>query len=339
MTDLSTEYLGLKLKNPLVPSSSPLTGDFDSARTLEDQGAAALILPSLFEESIRDSEEAAMRFLLEQETGFGEAGSFLPVHDDDCLRTELDEYLEYIQKLKQSMQIPVIASLNGISPEGWTTHARQLQEAGADALELNVYYVATNIEESSAQVEQRYVDVLQLVKQQVDIPVTMKLGSQFSSVGHFVRSLEQAGADGVVLFNRFYQPDIALFTREVMPMLTLSSSYESLLRVNWVATLFGKVKLSMAVTGGVHSADDALKALMAGADVTHLCSILLREGPEKLGEILRNMQAWLQEQEYDSVSQLKGSVSRERAIDPSAYDRANYVEVMKSHRSATGVWR
>lgn len=339
MIDLSTEYLGLKLKNPLVPSSSPLTGNFDTARELEDSGAAALVLPSLFEESIRASEEAAMRFLMEQETGFGEADSFLPVHDDSCFRTELDEYLEYLRRLKESLQIPVIASLNGITPEGWTSHAKQLQEAGADALELNVYYVATNIEESAEQVEQRYLDVLAQVKQHVSIPITMKLGSQFSSVGHFVRKLEQGGVDGVSLFNRFYQPDIALFTREVMPMLTLSSSYESLLRVSWIATLFGKVQLSLAVTGGIHSAEDALKALMAGADVTHLCSILLREGPQTLGDILRNMQAWLQEQEYDSVSQLKGSVSRERAIDPSAYDRANYVEVMKSHRSATGVWR
>ena len=339
MTDLSTEYLGLRLKNPLVPSSSPLTGNLDSARQLEDEGAAALVLPSLFEESIRSSEEAAMRFLLEQETGFGEAGSFLPVHDDRCFRTELDEYLEKLQTFKQSLGIPVIASLNGISAEGWVTHARQLQEAGADALELNVYYVATNIEESSAQVEQRYIDLLKAVKQQVSIPVTMKLGSQFSSVGHFIRNLEAAGADGVALFNRFYQPDIALFTREVVPMLTLSSSYESLLRVHWVATLYGKVGLSLAVTGGVHSGSDALKALMAGADVTHLCSILLREGPQKLGQILRNMQNWLQEHEYESVSQLKGSVSRERAIDPSAYDRANYVEVIKSHQTATGVWR
>ncbi len=339
MIDLSTRYLGLELKNPLVPSSSPLTGDADTAKQLEDQGAAALVLPSLFEESIRASEEASMRFLMEQETGFGEADSFLPVHDDSCFRTELDEYLEYLQKLKQSMDIPLIASLNGISSEGWTTHAKQLQEAGADALELNVYYVATNIEESSSQVEQRYIDLLTEVKQHVSIPVTMKLGSRFSSVGHFVRSLEAAGADGVSLFNRFYQPDIALFTREVMPMLTLSSSYESLLRIHWVATLYGKVQLSMAVTGGIHSGEDALKALMAGADVTHLCSILLRQGPQTLGQILREMQHWLQENEYESVGQLKGSVSRERAIDPSAYDRANYVEVMQTHRSATGVWR
>ena len=339
MSDLSTEYLGLKLKNPLVPSSSPLTGDLDSARELEDAGASALILPSLFEESILDSEAAAARFLLEQDIGFSEAGSFLPVPDDSIYRSELDEYLEYIQALKGSLSIPVIASLNGISTEGWTRYGQQLQEAGADALELNVYYVAADIFESGAEVEARYLNVLRELKQHVTVPVTMKLSSQFSSVGHFVRSLQEAGAQGVSLFNRFYQPDIDLLTREVVPTISLSSSYENLLRIHWVATLFGKVDLSLAVTGGVHSAEDALKALMAGADVTHLCSVLLQQGPQALAEIEQGMREWMTEHEYQSVQQLKGSVCRDRAIDPSAYDRANYVQVMHSHRSAKGVWR
>ena len=339
MIDLSTEYLGLKLKNPLVPSSSPLTGDLDSARELEDAGASALILPSLFEESILASEAAAARFLLEQDIGFSEAGSFLPVPDDSIYRSELDEYLEYIQALKGSLSIPVIASLNGISTEGWTRYGQQLQEAGADALELNVYYVAADIFESGAEVEARYLKVLRELKQHVTVPVTMKLSSQFSSVGHFVRSLQEAGADGVSLFNRFYQPDIDLLTREVVPTISLSSSYENLLRIHWVATLFGKVDLSLAVTGGVHTAEDALKALMAGADVTHLCSVLLQQGPQALAEIEQGMREWMTEHEYQSVQQLKGSVCRDRAIDPSAYDRANYVQVMHSHRSAKGVWR
>ena len=339
MIDLSTEYLGLKLKNPLVPSSSPLTGDLDSARELEDAGASALILPSLFEESILDSEAAAARFLLEQDIGFSEAGSFLPVPDDSIYRSELDEYLEYIQALKGSLSIPVIASLNGISTEGWTRYGQQLQEAGADALELNVYYVAADIFESGAEVEARYLNVLRELKQHVTVPVTMKLSSQFSSVGHFVRSLQEAGAQGVSLFNRFYQPDIDLLTREVVPTISLSSSYENLLRIHWVATLFGKVDLSLAVTGGVHSAEDALKALMAGADVTHLCSVLLQQGPQALAEIEQGMREWMTEHEYQSVQQLKGSVCRDRAIDPSAYDRANYVQVMHNHRSAKGVWR
>lgn len=339
MIDLSTEYLGLKLKNPLVPSSSPLTGDLDSARELEDAGASALILPSLFEESILDSEAAAARFLHEQDIGFGEAGSFLPIPDDSIYQSELDEYLHYIQTLKSSLSIPVIASLNGISTEGWTRYGQQLQESGADALELNVYYVAADIFESGAEVEARYLKVLRELKQHVTVPVTMKLSSQFSSVGHFVRSLQEAGADGVSLFNRFYQPDIDLLTREVVPTISLSSSYENLLRIHWVATLFGKVDLSLAVTGGVHSAEDALKALMAGADVTHLCSVLLQQGPQALAEIEQGMREWMTEHEYQSVQQLKGSVCRDRAIDPSAYDRANYVQVMHSHRSAKGVWR
>ncbi len=339
MSDLSTEYLGLKLKNPLVPSSSPLTGDLDSARELEDAGASALILPSLFEESILASEAAAARFLLEQDIGFGEAGSFLPIPDDSIYQSELDAYLHYIQTLKSSLSIPVIASLNGISTEGWTRYGQQLQEAGADALELNVYYVAADMFESGAEVEARYLKVLRELKQHVTVPVTMKLSSQFSSVGHFVRSLQEAGADGVSLFNRFYQPDIDLLTREVVPTISLSSSYENLLRIHWVATLFGKVDLSLAVTGGVHSAEDALKALMAGADVTHLCSVLLQQGPQALAEIEQGMREWMTEHEYQSVQQLKGSVCRDRAIDPSAYDRANYVQVMHSHRSAKGVWR
>lgn len=339
MIDLSTEYLGLKLKNPLVPSSSPLTGDLDSVRELEDAGASAVILPSLFEESILASEAAAVRFLHEQDIGFGEAGSFLPMPDESMYRSELDEYLQYIQTLKSSVSIPVIASLNGISTEGWTRYGQQLQEAGADALELNVYYVAANIFESGAEVEARYINVLRELKQHVTVPITMKLSSQFSSVGHFVRSLQDAGAQGVSLFNRFYQPDIDLLTREVVPTLSLSSSYENLLRVHWVATLFGKVDLSLAVTGGIHSADDALKALMAGADVTHLCSVLLQQGPQAVAEIEQAMRDWMTEHEYESVRQLKGSVCRDHAIDPSAYDRANYVQVMHSHRSARGVWR
>ncbi|QEY58605.1 dihydroorotate dehydrogenase-like protein [Pseudomonas sp. C27(2019)] len=339
MIDLSTEYLGLKLKNPLVPSSSPLTGDLDSARELEDAGASALILPSLFEESILASEAAAVRFLHEQDIGFGEAGSFLPMPDESLYRSELDEYLHYIQTLKNSLSIPVIASLNGISTEGWTGYGKQLQEAGADALELNVYYVAADMFESGAEVEARYINVLRELKQHVTLPITMKLSSQFSSVGHFVRSLQDAGAQGVSLFNRFYQPDIDLLTREVVPTLSLSSSYESLLRVHWVATLFGKVDLSLAVTGGMHSATDVMKALMAGADVTHLCSVLLKQGPQALAEIEQSMREWMAQHEYQSVQQLKGSVCRDKAIDPSAYDRANYVQVMHSHRSARGVWR
>lgn len=337
MIDLSTDYLGLKLANPLVPSASPLSRDLDAARRLEDAGASALVMYSLFEEAIAASEEAAARFFHEQAIGFGEADSFLPV--PDAYLSELDEYLEQIALLKRSLAIPVIASLNGVSGDGWVHYGKQLQEAGADALELNVYYVAANPDESGAEVESRYVELLYQLKQHVTIPVCMKLSSQFSSVGHFVKTLEAAGANGVALFNRFYQPDIDLETRAVVPTLTLSSPYESLLRIHWVAALYGHVNLSLAVTGGIHSETDALKALMAGADVTHLCSVLLKEGPEFLGSIRDDMVRWMEMNEYSSVQQLKGSVSRRHAIDPSAYDRANYVKVMDSHRTPGGVWR
>ncbi|MFA5685493.1 MAG: dihydroorotate dehydrogenase-like protein [Lysobacteraceae bacterium] len=339
MIDLSTDYLGLRLANPLVPSASPLSRDLDTARRLEDAGAAALVMYSLFEETIAASEEAAARFFHEQAIGFGEADSFRPVPVADEYLSELDDYLEQVATLKRSLSIPVIASLNGISADGWVHYGRQLQEAGADALELNVYYVAADPFESGAEVESRYVELLYQLKAAVAIPITMKLSSQFSSVGHFVRSLEAAGAQGVSLFNRFYQPDIDLETREVTPTLTLSSPYEALLRVHWVAALYGKVDLSLAVTGGIHTAEDALKALMAGADVTHLCSVLLKEGPETLGRIRTDMLRWLEEHEYASVQQLKGCVSRQHAIDPTAYDRANYVKVMDRHRSPDGVWR
>ncbi|MBI5463033.1 MAG: dihydroorotate dehydrogenase-like protein [Gammaproteobacteria bacterium] len=339
MIDLSTEYLGLTLANPLVPSASPLSRDLDTARRLEDAGASALVMFSLFVETILASEEAAARFFHEQAIGFGEADSFLPVPAPEAYLSELDEYLEQVATLKRMLHIPVIASLNGITPGGWVHYGRQLQQAGADALELNIYYVASNVHESSAEVEARYVELLYELKQHVTIPITMKLSSQFSSPGHFVRSLEAAGARGVALFNRFYQPDIDLETREVVPTLTLSSPYESLLRIHWVAALYGQVGLSLAVTGGIHSEADVLKALMAGADVTHLCSVLLKEGPEFLGSIRDDLIHWMDKHEYSSVKQLKGSVSRRHAIDPGAYDRANYMKVMDSHRTPDGVWR
>ena len=339
MTDLSTEYLGLQLANPLVPSASPLSRDLDTARRLEDAGAAALVMHSLFEEAILASEEAAARFFHEQAIGFGEADSFLPVPAPDAYLSELDEYLEQVAALKRALAIPVIASLNGITPGGWVHYGQKLQEAGADALELNVYYVASNVHEAGAEVEARYVELLYELRQYVTLPITMKLSSQFSSPGHFVRSLEAAGARGVALFNRFYQPDIDLETRAVVPTLTLSTPYESLLRVHWVAALYGQVGLSLAVTGGIHSETDVLKALLAGADVTHLCSVLLKEGPEFLGSIRDDLVRWMEQHEYDSVKQLKGSVSRRHAIDPGAYDRSNYVKVMDSHRTPEGVWR
>jgi dihydroorotate dehydrogenase (fumarate) len=337
MVDLATEYLGLKLSNPLVPSSSPLTGDAATARRLEDAGAAAIVMPSLFEEEVHQSEESVARFLHEQAIGFGEADSFLPV-PEEC-STPLDEYLELLATLKASLDIPVIASLNGVSNDGWIRYGKRLEEAGADALELNVYYVAANVDESAAEVESRYVQMLYELRQHISLPVCMKLSSQFSSPGHFVRSLEASGASGVSLFNRFYQPDIDLVSREVLPKLDLSSPYESLLRIHWLAILHGRVNLSLAATGGFHGAEEVIKAIMAGADVVHLCAVLLKQGPGRLAVILDDMRRWLAQHEYDSLQQLKGSVSQQHAIDPAAYQRTNYVKLLEGYRSPEGVIR
>ncbi len=270
MVDLSTHYLGLKLAHPLVPSASPLSKDIDSARRLEDAGASALVMYSLFEEKIIAEQQQMQRFLVDQAIGHGEADSFHPRSHQ--LKTYQEHYLEQVQKLKSALAIPVIASLNGTSLSGWLEYGLQLQQAGADALELNIYHLAANAEDSSEVVENRYLTILQTLKAQVSIPITMKLSSQFSSPLHFAKRLEAAGADGVVIFNRFYQPDIDLETLDVLPTLELSSSSEALLRIRWAALLYGRTQLSLAVTGGFHQNSDVIKALLAGADVVHLCS-------------------------------------------------------------------
>ncbi|MFI3155983.1 MAG: dihydroorotate dehydrogenase-like protein [Methylococcaceae bacterium] len=337
MVDLTTEYLGLKLANPLVPSASPLSHDTDSARRLEDAGASALVMYSLFEEKIEAEAQQMERFFYQQAIGHGEADSFHPMPDN--IQTYQEQYLEHLQQLKSTLAIPVIASLNGTSLSGWVEYGKQLQQAGADALELNIYHLAANSDESGDAVEQRYLDILRELKEQVSVPIVMKLSSQFSSPIHFAKRLEGAGANGIALFNRFYQPDIDLETLEVVPKLELSSSAEALLRIRWTALLYGRTKLSLAVTGGFHQTPDVLKALLAGADVVHLCSVLLKDGVGRLSEILAEMEQWLAEHEYESVSQLKGSVSRQHAIDPSAYERANYVQVLDSYSSPAGVLR
>ena len=337
MVDLSTHYLGLKLAHPLVPSASPLSKDSDSARRLEDAGASALVMYSLFEEKIVAEQQQMQRFLYDQAIGHGEADSFHPRSHQ--LKTYQEHYLEQVQKLKSALAIPVIASLNGTSLSGWLEYGLQLQQAGADALELNIYHLAANAEDSSEDVENRYLTILQTLKAQVNIPITMKLSSQFSSPLHFAKRLEAAGASGVVLFNRFYQPDIDLETLEVLPTLELSSSSEALLRIRWAALLYGRIQLSLAVTGGFHQSSDVIKALLAGADVVHLCSVLLKHGVGRLSEILSELEQWLVEHDYDSIQQLKGSVSQQHAIDPSAYERANYVQVLDNYSSPAGVLR
>ena len=329
MIDLSTEYLGLKLANPLVPSSSPLTGELDSAKKLEDADASALVLPSLFEETIEYEQKQLERFVSSQSLGHYEAQSYQPVPED--YSSELDSYLERIQQFKSALDIPVIASLNGISTNGWIDTGKELQQAGADALELNVYYIAGDPDTSGEEVEQRYLQLLTDLRQHISIPVTMKLSSQFSSIANMVLKLQQAGAQGVSLFNRFYQPDIDLETLQIKPHLDLSSSMESLLRIRWIALIRGRIDLSIAATGGFHRAEDIIKALLVGADITHLCSVLLQNGPEHIAVLKQELQYWLEEHEYDSVTQMKGSVSKSCAINPAALEHCNYMHIIKSY--------
>lgn len=337
MPDLSTEYLGLPLKNPLVPSASPLSKDTDSVRQLEDAGAAAIVMHSLFEEKIEYEQAHLARFFHQQAIGHAEAETFHPVPDD--YRSYQDEHLELLRRIKEALGIPVIASLNGTTPGGWIEYGKTLQEAGADALELNAYYLAANGEETSLQVEQRYIDILTALREHVTIPITMKLSAQFSAPVHFIQQLVKAGARGVAIFNRFYQPDIDLDNLHIEPRLELSTSQEALLRIRWTAILHGQVDCSIAVTGGMHSYEDVLKALFAGADVTHMCSALLKHGPGHIKLVLAQLHDWLEDREYASVKQMQGSLSQRHAIDPAAYERANYISVLDSYSHPRGVLR
>jgi dihydroorotate dehydrogenase (fumarate) len=324
--DLTTTYMGLKLKNPLVPSAGPLTANIDSIRQLEDAGAAAVVLHSLFEEQIRFEAEELDYHLSHGVESFAESLTYFPKVDE--FRLGPDEYLALVSKAKAAVDIPVIASLNGATVGGWTDYARKMQDAGADGLELNVYFVATDPRLTSQEVEDRYVEILKAVKRAVSIPVALKLGPFFSATAAMVQRLDAAGADALVLFNRFYQPDIDLEQLEVFPNLVLSSTFELRLPLRWIAILHGRIKASLAATSGIASGTDVLKVLMAGADVAQVCSALLRKGPQEVGVLLRDMRAWMAEHEYVSVEQLKGSMSQKSAENPAAFERANY---MSSH--------
>jgi dihydroorotate dehydrogenase (fumarate) len=335
MADISTDYLGLKLANPLVPSASPLSKDLDSALRLEDAGASALVMYSLFEEKIQAEHLQMERFFYSQALGHAEADSFHPL--PDIIKTYQDLYLEHLQRLKNCLSIPVIASLNGTSLGGWLEYGQALEQAGADALELNIYHLAADIENDSESVENRYLEIVKSLRSKVKLPLTLKLSPHFSSPLHFAARLQNAGADGIAIFNRFYQPDIDLETLQVVPKLELSTPAEALLRIRWIALFYGRIQVSLAVTGGFHHTQDVLKALLAGADVVHLCSALLLHGPQRLSQIRDELLTWLDEHEYASVKQLKGSVSWQNAINPGEYERANYVQVLDSYSHAPGV--
>lgn len=333
--DLSTRYLGLELKNPVVPSASPLSRSLDTARALEDAGASALVMYSLFEEELNE-QLMQTAFLEQQDVGYSEAESFLPVHGK--IGNELDSYLEQLQRLKSTLSIPVIASLNGVSLDGWVENGKQLAEAGADALELNAYYVAADTDIAAAEMEQRYTALLSELRGAVDIPITVKLSPYFTSLGNFVKTLESAGANGVSLFNRFYQPDIDIDTLRVAPALHLSHSTDTLLAMRWLGILHGRTSLSMAATGGIHTPEDAVKMLLAGADITHLCSTLLLHGPKRLSQILSGIEQWLEESPYESLEQAKGVLAHAHTTDPAAYERASYVKMLGSYVVNRNAW-
>ncbi|HEY5895598.1 MAG TPA: dihydroorotate dehydrogenase-like protein [Chthoniobacterales bacterium] len=321
--NLSTTYLGLKLRTPLVPSASPLSKKLDNLKLMEDAGAAAIVFHSLFEEQIR-----ADRFELENELtqgthSYAESLTYFPAQEDFAVGPET--YLDHLSRAKSSLDIPIIASLNGETVGGWTRFARQIEQAGADALELNFYSVPTDADRSAEDIERGYLTILDMVKAQVKIPVAIKLSPFFTSLTHFARQLERHGADGLVLFNRFFQPNIDLESGEIIPHAQLSTSGALRLPLRWIAILYHKLGISLAATSGIHRGTDALKLLMAGADVTMLCSALLQHGISHLRVVEHEMIDWMAQHEYESVEQLKGRLSQQNCPDPAAFERAQYV--------------
>lgn len=330
--DLRTQYLGLALKNPLVPSASPLSRDLDMARRLEDAGAAALVMYSLFEEDLNQDSHQHQQF------GHAEAQSYLPLPLGAHSGHDLDNYLQQITDLKKALDIPVIASLNGTSLNGWVENGKLLAAAGADALELNIYNIATDIAIDPCQLEQEYLALITELRGVVSCPITVKLSPYFSALANMVASLESAGANGVSLFNRFYQPDIDIDTLRVSARMQLSHPGDTLLAMRWLGILHGRVGLSLAATGGIHRAEDAIKMLLAGADVTHLCSALLLHGPKRLTEILKEMEQWLEESPYDSLEELKGTLAHRHSGTESAYARASYVKMLGGYSFNSTQW-
>jgi dihydroorotate dehydrogenase (fumarate) len=329
--DLSTRYLGLNLRNPIVASASPMTGSIESLKRLQDAGVGAVVLPSLFEEQIEHEEMATHNLMLYGAELSPEAQGFFPEmqHYD----TGADTYLKLVGDARKALSVPVIASLNGHTPGGWTRIAKQLEDAGADAIELNIYFLATDPTDTATEVEQRYLDLVASVRASTAVPVAVKVAPYFSAMASMAMRLARAGASGLVLFNRFVQPDIMLEELEVAPHLVLSTSDELRLALRWIAILHGRVEASLAATGGAHTPEDVLKLLLAGADCVMIASSLLRHGPQHVETLVRGVRAWMSEREYESVAQLKGSLSQQSCPDPDAFERANYMKALKSYTS------
>jgi dihydroorotate dehydrogenase (fumarate) len=325
--NLSTEYMGLKLAHPLIAGASPISHDLGMVRRLEDAGAAAIVMHSMFEEQITRDSQGMLDNIEVHADSFAEAQSYLPTPPDFVLGPE--QYLQQIRRIKEAVSLPVIGSLNGTTASGWLEYSRLIEQAGADGLELNVYYVPTDPAQTGTAVEQRLLDIVKMVKPQVKIPVAVKLSPFYSSIANLGRQLDQLGVAGLVLFNRFYQPDIDVEALEAVPSLRLSESSDLLLRLRWLAILSGKVKASLGVSGGVRTSLDAVKAVMAGADAVQLVAALLEHGPEHLWDVRDGMVTWMEEHEYESLAQLKGSMNHQRCPDPSAYERVNYMRVLR----------
>jgi dihydroorotate dehydrogenase (fumarate) len=328
MIDLKTNYLGLQLRTPLVASASPLSQEIDGIRRLEDAGASAVVLYSLFEEQLRQESAELEQHLTEGTDSFAEASSFFPQPDEFRLGPE--GYLNHIHRAKKAVAIPIIASLNGTTVGGWTQYAKLIEQAGADALECNIYSIAANPEVTSREVEQEYIDILRSVKSAVKIPVAVKLSPFFSNMANMAKRLDEAGADALVLFNRFYQPDINLDELEIQPNVLLSTPHALRLPLTWIGILYGRIRANLAATSGVHGHEDVIKLLMVGADVTMLCSALLRNGIDHLEKVEAGVLEWMEKHEYDSVQQMKGSMSQIRCPNPSAFERAQYMKAVKS---------
>lgn len=329
--DLTTRYLQLDLRNPLVVAACPLTGNLDTLATLEAAGAGAVVLQSLFAEQIEHDELEIFRLHEFTDEVGAESQSFFPELGN--YNSGPEPYLEFIEQAKKRLTIPVIASLNGTTPGKWVKYGQQMESAGADALELNIYYVPTNSLDSAEEIESRYVEIVTSVAEHISVPLAVKIGPYFSSLPHFTKRLVEAGADGLVLFNRYLDPELDLDTLQVAPNLVLSSPHELRMVVRWLGILRDQIPCSMAASSGIHSTSDVLKALLAGADVAMMASALLMQGPKHLGVILSELSVWLQERDYPSIQQLIGSVSYQRCGDPSAFERANYMKALTSYTS------
>jgi dihydroorotate dehydrogenase (fumarate) len=328
MADLSTTYLGLSLKNPVVASASPISKKLDGIKKLEDAGASAVVMYSLFEEQITHDSLALDHYLSRGTETFAEALTYFP--DLDRYNIGPEDYLNLIAKANKAVNVPIIGSLNGVSTGGWVDYAKKIEQAGADALELNVYYISTDPTLTGAELEENYIELVKNVRSQITIPLAVKLSPFFTALPNLASRLVGAGANGLVLFNRFLQPDLDIETLEVTPNLQLSTPSELRLPLRWTAILYGRVKADLALTSGVHSAQDVLKAMMAGAQVTMLASALLHNGIDHLGVIVKDIETWLQEFEYESIRQMQGSMSQQAVAEPAAFERANYMKALQS---------